>query len=149
MTMSAYSLGRHRAARLPARLLALAQVLAFLPLPALASATGTCGPIGGEYVLKNRFTADNILRVARQGKDFRFSLHLLHATTFNDGSLTSNGSSEGSFSVKNCRASFDDPENACRLKFVFKGKDTVSILQEGACQFFGANINATGDFRKQ
>jgi hypothetical protein len=120
------------------------------PLPALARGSAhACGPLEGEYVIKNRFAPDSSLTVTRQGKDFRFLLSLYDANRPNDGSLTHNGSSEGRFSVRNCRAHVDDADNACSFNFTFKGRSTVSIVQEGDCQTFGANIHATGDYRKQ
>jgi hypothetical protein len=67
----------------------------------------------------------------------------------NDGSPTHSGTSEGRFSVNNCRAQFDDRENACRLVFIFKGKKAVRIEQQDACVMFGESVDATGDYRKK
>jgi hypothetical protein len=109
----------------------------------------SCGPIGGEYTLPNRFAPDNTLEVSREGKRYRFRLAAFWANRPNDGSQTHNGTSEGRFSVNNCRAQFDDRENVCRLVLVFKGKKAVRIEQEDACVLFGASVDATGDYRKK
>lgn len=136
--------------RIP-RCLAAAGLLALAllaPPPAQAGGTApACGPIGGTYFRKSPFTVDDEFTVTRQGKAYRFSLDMLHAFR-PDGSLTSNGTSSGSFVVRNCKAHFDDRENECRLEFTFKGRGTVDIAQVGSC-LFGAEINATGTFKKK
>jgi hypothetical protein len=126
----------------------LALVLA-VPLPALArDVAQACGAIEGEYVRKSPFTVDDSLTVTRQGKAYRFSLGMSHVFPPYDEPLVSNGTSNGRFAVENCRAHFDDRENECRLEFTFKGRDKVDIAQVGDC-LFGAEINATGTFRKK
>lgn len=119
------------------------------PLAALAhGAAPACGPIEGAYFRKSPFTVDDSLTVNRQGKRYRFSLGMLHVFRPYDDSLVSNGTSNGHFVLENCRAHFDDRENGCRLEFTFKGRDTVEIAQVGDC-LFGAEIDATGTFRKK
>jgi hypothetical protein len=137
--------------RIP-RCLAAASLLALALLaPRSAQADGTapaCGPIEGEYFRKSPFTVDDSLTVIRQGKAYRFSLEMSHVFRPYDGSMVSNGTSNGRFVVKNCRAHFDDRENACRLEFTFKGRDTIDIVQVGSC-LYGAEIDATGTFKKK
>jgi hypothetical protein len=62
---------------------------------------------------------------------------------------THTGISVGGFSVKNCRAHFDDLENAYRLIFVFKGSKAARIEQVNDCLMFGTNVEARGNYTKQ
>lgn len=116
---------------------------------AAQEADASCGPIVGTYARKQAFTLDDTLEVKRQGSAYWFRLNASWANRPNDGSQTHTGTSEGRIAVGNCRAQFDDPENECRLTFVFKGKKTVRIQQENSCVMFGANVDATGEYTKK